>query len=83
MADSDSKTSGTKSDIIQSEGSSFNVGIVLDETNYDLWSQIMEIPMGLRRRNSLSFVVFHNHLPRRMMDMRSGMQTIKRSRDGC
>ena len=85
MADSDSKTSGTKSApiIIQSEGSSFNAGIVLDETNYDLWSQIMEMHMGLRRRNSLSFVVFHNHLPRRIMDMRSGMHTIKRSRNGC
>ena len=81
MAESDSKTSrnkygsGNKSAPIniQFDGSSFNAGIVLDETNYDLWSQIMEMHMGLRRRKSLSFVVFHNHLPRRMMDMRIGM----------
>ena len=56
MANSDSKTYGTKSApiIIQSEGSSFNAGIVLDETNYDLWSQIME--MHIVEKEKLSFI---------------------------
>jgi len=56
MADSDSKTFGNKSApiIIQSEGSSFNAGIVLDETNYDLWSQIME--MHIAEKEKISFI---------------------------
>ncbi|XP_057850232.2 uncharacterized protein LOC131060830 [Cryptomeria japonica] len=56
MADADSETSGTKSTpiIIQSEGSSFKAGIVLDETNYDLWSQIME--MHIAEKEKLSFI---------------------------
>ena len=56
MPDSDSKTSGTKSAPIniQSEGSSFNAGIVLDETNYDLWSQIMEIHIA--EKEKLAFI---------------------------
>jgi hypothetical protein len=40
--------------IIQSESSSFNAGIILDETNYDMWSQIME--MHLAEKEKLSFV---------------------------
>ena len=28
---------------IQPKGSLFNVGILLNETNYDIWSQIIEI----------------------------------------
>jgi hypothetical protein len=40
--------------IIQSEGSSFKVGIVLDETNYDMWSQIME--MHNAKKEKLSFI---------------------------
>ena len=56
MADSDSKRSGTKSApiIIQFEGSSFNAGIVLDETNCDSWSQIME--MHIPEKEKLSFI---------------------------
>ena len=62
MADSDSETSGNKYGsrnkstpiIIQSEGLSFNAGIVLDETNYDLWSQIME--MHIAEKEKLSFI---------------------------
>ena len=54
MADSNSKTSGNKSApiIIQSEGFSFNVRIVLDETNYDLWSQIMEMHIAEKEKHS-------------------------------
>ena len=40
--------------IIQSEGSSFKVGITLNETNYDLWSQIME--MHIVEKEKLSFI---------------------------
>ena len=40
--------------IIQFEGSSFKVGITLDETNYDLWSQIME--MHIAKKEKLSFI---------------------------
>ena len=32
----------------------FNAGIVLDETNYDLWSQIME--MHIAEKEKLSFI---------------------------
>ena len=63
MADSDSKTSGNKYApiIIQSEGSSFNAGIVLDETNYDLWSQIME--MHIAEKEKLSFIRGNSQSP--------------------
>ena len=40
--------------IIQSEGSSFKVEITLDEANYDLWSQIME--MHIAEKEKLSFI---------------------------
>ena len=40
--------------IIQSEGSSFKARITLDETNYDLWSQIME--MHIAEKEKLSFI---------------------------
>ena len=40
--------------IIQSEGSSFKEGITLNETNYDLWSQIME--MHITKKEELSFI---------------------------
>ena len=40
--------------IIQHEGSSFNAGIVLNETNYDLWSQMLE--MQIAEKEKLSFI---------------------------
>jgi hypothetical protein len=40
--------------IIQSEGSSFNAGILLNETNYDMWSQIIE--MHITKKEKLSFI---------------------------
>ncbi|KAJ8647938.1 hypothetical protein MRB53_000961 [Persea americana] len=63
MAASDSETSGTKSApiIIQSEGSSFKAGIILNETNYDLWSQIME--MHIAEKEKLSFIRGNSQVP--------------------
>ena len=66
--------------IIQSEGSSFNTGILLNETNYDMWSQIIEMHIT-KKRNSHSFVV-HRHLQRKKRDTKNDMQIIKKSRDG-
>ena len=56
MSKSDSETSVTKSTpiIIQHEGSSFNSGIELNETNYDLWSQMLE--MQIAEKEKLSFI---------------------------
>ena len=56
MSKSDSKTSVTKSTpiIIQHEGSSFNSGIVLNEINYDMWSQMLD--MQIVEKEKLSFI---------------------------
>ena len=56
MSKSDSEASGAKSApiIIQSEGLSFNADIVLNETNYDMWSQIME--MHIAEKEKLTFI---------------------------
>ncbi|KAK2988104.1 hypothetical protein RJ640_023853 [Escallonia rubra] len=56
MTNPDFETSGTKSSpiVIQSEGSSFKAGIILNDTNYDLWSQIME--MHIAEKEKLSFI---------------------------
>ena len=55
MSKSDSETSVTTTPIIiQHEGSSFNSGIVLNETNYDLWSQMLEIQIP--EKEKLSFI---------------------------
>lgn len=40
--------------IIQHEGSSFTAGIVLNETNYELWSQMLE--MQIAEKEKLSFI---------------------------
>ena len=44
--------SGTKSTpiIAQSEGSGFNAGIILTDSNYDVWSQIMEMHIAEREK---------------------------------
>ena len=56
MSKSDSETSVTKFTpiIIQHEGSSFNSGIALNETNYDMWSQMLE--MQIFEKEKLSFI---------------------------
>ncbi|XP_026450554.1 uncharacterized protein LOC113350634 [Papaver somniferum] len=38
--------------IVQSEGDAFKAGIVLDEINYDLWSQIMEMHIAEKEKSS-------------------------------
>lgn len=35
---------------VQTETSSFNIGVVLSETNYDVWSQIIEIHIAGREK---------------------------------
>jgi len=50
-ADSSAKDSPI---IIQTEGSSFNIGVQLDETNYDIWSQLME--MHIAEKQKYSFI---------------------------
>lgn len=37
------------------EGATFKDGIFLDETNYDLWSQIMEMHMAEKRKSVLYY----------------------------
>ena len=56
MNKSDSETSVTKSTpiIIQHEGSSFNSGIVLNKTNYNMWSQMLE--MQIVEKEKLFFI---------------------------
>ena len=56
MNKSDFETSVTKSTfiIIQHQGSSFNSGIVLNETNYDMWYQMLE--MQIAEKEKLSFI---------------------------
>lgn len=71
-----SNTSDPTLIIIQFENFSFNAGIILNETNYNMWSQIMEIPL-LKKRNSCLSVEVRYHLLKRMKDMLSGTQTIK------
>ena len=46
--------------IVQSEGA-FNVGIILTETNYDVWSQLME--MHIAEREKLSYILGKSTLP--------------------
>ncbi|KAL5723468.1 hypothetical protein ACHQM5_006866 [Ranunculus cassubicifolius] len=65
MGDLTTVASGSKtapaSIIIQSDGSSFKAGIQLDETNYDLWSQIME--MHIAEKEKLSFIIGKSSTP--------------------
>ncbi|KAJ8616587.1 hypothetical protein MRB53_035959 [Persea americana] len=36
--------------VVQSENSNFNIGVVLDETNYDLWAPLIEMHIAGRRK---------------------------------
>lgn len=55
MSEKNIEASGIKSIpvVVQSEGV-FNAGIVLDESNYDVWSQLME--MHIAEREKLSYI---------------------------
>ena len=68
MADLDLEVFERKSApiIVQSEGSSFKVGITLDEENYDLWSQIME--MHIVEKEKLSFIHGNSQPPTKKDD---------------
>ena len=84
MSKSDFETFVTKSTpiIIQHESSSFNSGIVLNETNYDLWSRMLE--MQIAEKEKLSFICGTSSPPKEKDEgMKSGIQTIRRSKDGC
>ncbi|KAJ0076393.1 hypothetical protein Patl1_33681 [Pistacia atlantica] len=48
-----SESSGSKPIIIQPDGA-FNAGITLTESNYDVWSQLME--MHIAEREKLSYI---------------------------
>ncbi|KAM7499356.1 hypothetical protein LguiA_023770 [Lonicera macranthoides] len=48
--------------IIQTEGSSFNIGLLLDETNYDIWSQLME--MHIAEKQKFSFIQSSAAIPK-------------------
>ncbi|KAK2986258.1 hypothetical protein RJ640_021827 [Escallonia rubra] len=69
MTNPDFETSGTKSSpiVIQSEGSSFKAGIILNDTNYDLWSQIME--MHIAEKDKLSFIRGNSQPPTKEDDL--------------
>ncbi|KAK2996779.1 hypothetical protein RJ639_025625 [Escallonia herrerae] len=69
MTNPDFETFGTKSSpiVIQSEGLSFKVGIILNDTNYDLWSQIME--MHIAEKEKLSFIRGNSQPPTKEDDL--------------
>ncbi|KAK2984954.1 hypothetical protein RJ640_013380 [Escallonia rubra] len=69
MTNPDFKTSETKSSptVIQSKGSSFKAGIILNDTNYDLWSQIME--MHIAEKEKLSFIRGNSQPPTKEDDL--------------
>ncbi|XP_074352811.1 uncharacterized protein LOC141691962 [Apium graveolens] len=52
--------------IIQHEGSSFNAGIVFNETNYELWSQMLE--MQIAEKEKLSFIRDTSTVPKEKED---------------
>ncbi len=62
--------------VFQSEGT-FNPGIILTESNYDVWSQLME--MHIAEWEKLSYIRGKTNLPKsQKMDMKNGMLRIKR-----
>ncbi|KAK3038644.1 hypothetical protein RJ639_027307 [Escallonia herrerae] len=69
MTNPDFETSETKSSpiVIQSEGSSFKAGMILNDTNYDLWSQIME--MHIAEKEKLSFIRGNSQPPTKEDDL--------------
>ena len=52
--------------IIHSKGSSFNAGILLIETNYDMWSQSIE--MHIAKKEKLSFICGSSQVPTKKDD---------------
>ncbi|KAK2988761.1 hypothetical protein RJ640_025920 [Escallonia rubra] len=77
MTNPDFEISGTKSSpiVIQSEGSSFKAGIILNDTNYDLWSQIME--MHIAEKEKLSFI--RDHRDKVIMESENDVKSYRKS----
>ncbi|KAK2991709.1 hypothetical protein RJ640_014987 [Escallonia rubra] len=77
MTNPEFETYGTKSFpiVIQSEGSSFKVGIILNDTNYDLWSQIME--MHIAEKEKLSFI--RDHRDKVIMESENDVESYRKS----
>jgi hypothetical protein len=63
MSEKNIESSGMKSvpAIVQSEGV-FNAGIILTESNYDVWSQLMEMHIAEREKLSYIFMKFIHSL---------------------
>lgn len=47
--------------IVQTEGSYFNIGLLLDETNYDIWSQLIE--MHIAEKHKSTFIQNYSLVP--------------------
>ncbi|KAK2967762.1 hypothetical protein RJ640_029658 [Escallonia rubra] len=77
MTNPDFETFGTKSSpiVIQSEGSSYKAGIILNNTNYDLWSQIME--MHIAKMEKLSFI--RDHRDKVIMESENDVESYRKS----
>ncbi|OMO77059.1 Reverse transcriptase, RNA-dependent DNA polymerase [Corchorus capsularis] len=77
MSEKKSESSGSKAVpiVVQSEGV-FNVGILLSESNYDVWSQLME--MHIAEREKLSYIREKTEPPAEylMMGTRSGLDNV-------
>ncbi|KAL3522109.1 hypothetical protein ACH5RR_014943 [Cinchona calisaya] len=67
MSEKSIESSGTKSIpvVVQSEGV-FNAGIILNESNYDVWSQLME--MHIIEREKLSYICGKMKQPAKLED---------------
>ena len=62
----ENKKKGEKNTIVfQSEGT-FNTGIILTESNYDVWSQLVE--MHIAKREKLSYIRGKTNLPKESED---------------
>ena len=62
--------------VFQSEGT-FNPEIILTESNYDIWLQLVEMHFA-ERENIPTFEVRQIHQKSQKMDMKNGMLRIKR-----
>ena len=55
----------------------FNVGIILTESNYDVWSKLVEMHI-VERKSFPTFGVKRNKQKNKRMAMKNGMLKIKR-----
>ncbi|KAF9671248.1 hypothetical protein SADUNF_Sadunf12G0027700 [Salix dunnii] len=66
---------------VQTESPGFNAGIILTETNYDTWSQIIEMQI-VGCKNWIISLATHLNLMQRIPRIPSGMPKIKRLKAG-